>query len=84
MTVSEEIIKLYLSGYTPSDIVKMGYPKSTVYTVLRKMEKRLSEFQKMVLDLMADADCLIYDEIIICRREVFKKIIGLINSWVAW
>jgi len=75
---------LYLDGYSPSDIVKMGYKKSTVYSVIKKVEKRLSEFQKMILDLMDNADCFIYDEIIVCKREVFKKITGLINSWVAW
>jgi len=35
----EEIAKLLREGKTPREIIKMGYPESTVYTVKKRLEK---------------------------------------------
>jgi hypothetical protein len=36
MGVSRRLIELFEAGYKPVEIVRMGFPKSTVYTVYRK------------------------------------------------
>jgi len=86
MGVSEEIIKLYIKGYSPSDIVRMGYAKSTVYTAIKKFRKRLSDIQEMALNILGltgNASCIEYDKIIICRRDWFKSYIDRIDKFVS-
>ena len=39
LSVMEEIAKLLREGKTPREIIKMGYPESTVYTVKKKLER---------------------------------------------
>lgn len=36
MSVSRRLIELFEKGYKPSELVRMGYPKSTVYTVYKR------------------------------------------------
>lgn len=36
MSVSRRIVELFEAGYKPADLVRMGYPKSTVYTVYKR------------------------------------------------
>lgn len=44
MSVSKRLIELFEAGYKPADVVKMGFPKSTVYAVYRKwLEGRVGE-----------------------------------------
>ena len=40
LTSMEEIAKLLNEGKSPSELVAMGYPKSTVYTVKKKLSKK--------------------------------------------
>lgn len=42
MSTVQQIIKLLEQGYTPSEIVRMGYPRSTVYYAYRKFRESRS------------------------------------------
>ncbi|ADM27563.1 hypothetical protein Igag_0733 [Ignisphaera aggregans DSM 17230] len=44
MSITTAIEQLFEMGYKPSDIVKMGYAKSTVYTIYKRwLKKRVGE-----------------------------------------
>ena len=63
--VMNEIEKLLKYGYKPADIVRMGYPKSTVYTVFRRLAdkytKLVRECKSILLKLMNDGECIVID-----------------------
>jgi len=58
MTTSDNIKKLLDRGFKPSEIVKMGYAKSTVYTIYHKWKRQRIERALKVLDSL--------DSLIIC------------------
>ncbi|MEB3780831.1 MAG: hypothetical protein GSR85_11495 [Desulfurococcales archaeon] len=57
MSVSSRLIELFEAGYKPAEVVRMGYPKSTVYAVYRRwMEGKIG---KDFIYIAHDADYII-------------------------
>lgn len=44
-----ELIILFLIGFTPKDIIKLGYTEVTAYNYKKKYEKALFEIKKRLI-----------------------------------
>jgi len=75
----KEIEKLFLQGYEAKEIIEMGYPKSTVYEVRRRL--RLSDYDVIVVfKLLAQGKRL--PEIVIETRLPPSRVKEIYKMWV--
>jgi len=81
-TSTEKIVELLEKGYRPYEIVKMGYAKSTVYTVYKKWKKKREEIlafvRPFIKKLLDDHECVLYrSKTVICNENGAIKIFYL-------
>ena len=85
MGVVREIIELFKKGYSPKELVKKGYAKSTVYTAWKKYQKtketHVDEEIKDILNAkLKEGECVkLVENYVICKVNGEIKVLKLTN-----
>jgi len=89
MGTISDIIELFKKGYTPPDLIKKGYPRSTVYYAYRKYRKQvektlIEQIRPIIHSVLDNGECIrlsiTIPDIIICLDNDEIKTYRLIKK----
>ena len=74
MSVSSKIIELFEKGHSPQEVIKMGYPKSTVYMVYKRYLRDIVKRGKYLILVKPYTDINGLKTLVVKIKELMKEL----------